>query len=43
MEQIWQIYNKESTIPASKSAIYREVLDQGIRFMEAKLGIAATA
>jgi len=43
VEQIWQIYNKESTIPASKSAIYREVLDQGIRFMEAKLGIAATA
>lgn len=43
VEQIWQTYNKESTIPASKSAIYREVLDQGIRFMETKLGIALPA
>jgi hypothetical protein len=41
VERIWQTYNKKSTIAVSKSAIYREVLGQGIQSMESVLGITA--
>lgn len=39
VERLWQTYNEKSTIAATKSAIYREVMAQGVRSMELTLGI----
>lgn len=41
VERLWLIYNEKSTIAATKSAIYREVMTQGVRSMEITLGIGA--
>ncbi len=40
VERLWKTYNQKSTIPVSKSAIYRQVLEQGVRGMEGVLSIA---
>jgi hypothetical protein len=41
-EKVWIAHNKVQPVPATKSAIYRSALDNGLKLWERELGIIAS-